>query len=577
MEATPNLFAERVPINWLPNETLFSLCSRYHILSGNHRASSTCERLFGHPKQGSAHDLPSRIGEFVSRTGGQLGTAHEIIYQRTLLPIYLPFLSAEELEEALAALAGTSIGSLKYKLGLTASRFGANHPLKACLTCSVKDIEEHGVAYWHLSHQWPGVVVCPVHRTPLLYSNLKATGVQRFQWVLPRRETLIQSKVDIGRSKTVVSMAMAAIQLAKLPPNTYLEAGNVIAAYRAGLEDRGLLKGASKNSLYGSEIGRQYLNHLAPLLNHPEFRGLPTTPDAAYKEVAKLSSGSCLSLHPIRHLALITWLYPDFESFLTQSLHGLGQFSSRPSSLQTTEEKLVREDERKIPFLRLVASGLTVSAASHSIGIDPITGMAWAANQGISVEKRPSLVKGEAKTIIVSALRQGASKESVAKLGSVSVASVTRLLRTEVGLQAVWHRAQTESRRSAARKKWLEVVSQNPLGGIKSIRILEPAAYAWLYRNDREWLTEQVSSLAQVKNVGGVTLNWDERDRRLSDEVRLAGLRAAKRLNGKKVRLCHLYQEIPDLKAKISKLDRLPLTRMSIEQVLAARTGDIGQ
>lgn len=577
MDATQNLFAERAPINWLPDETLFSLCSRYHLLSGNHLASSTCERLFGHPKQGSAHDLPSRIGEFVSRTGGQLGTAHEIIYQRTLLPIYLPFLTAEESEKALAALAGTSIGSLKYQLGLTASRFGASHPLKACLTCAVSNVEEYGVAYWHLSHQWPGVVVCPVHRTPLLYSNLKATGVQRFQWVLPQRESLVQQKADITPSEAVVSLAMAAIKLAKLPPNTSLEAGNVIAAYRAGLEERALLKGASKSSLFGSEIGRQYSKHLAPLLNHPELRGLPATSEAAYREVAKLSSSSCLSLHPIRHLALITWLYPDFESFLTQCLNRPGQCPSHLSSLQTVEDKLMREDERKIRFLKLVASGLTVSAASHSIGIDPITGMAWAANQGISVEKRPSLVRGEVKARMVSALKRGSSKESVANLGGVSVASVTRLLRTEVGLQAAWHRAQTATRRRAARTKWLNVVSLNPRGGIKSIRILEPATYAWLYRNDRDWLTEQVSSLAQAKNVGGVPVNWDERDTRLSDEVRLVGLRVAQRLNGKKVRLCHLYQEIPDLKAKISKLDRLPLTRKAIEQVLAARTGGIGQ
>ena len=108
-----DLFGGLVPHEWLPNETLFSLCSRHHRLSANHRASSTCQALFGHPSQGSAHDFPSRLGEFERLTGARLGTADEIIRLRTVLPYYLPFASSEVASAAIAAMAGPSIGGVR--------------------------------------------------------------------------------------------------------------------------------------------------------------------------------------------------------------------------------------------------------------------------------------------------------------------------------------------------------------------------------------------------------------------------------------------------------------------------------
>jgi len=55
---------------WLPDETLFSLASRHHVVSGNVRPGDTCFQLFGHKRLGSSHDLPARVDEFVRRTAG---------------------------------------------------------------------------------------------------------------------------------------------------------------------------------------------------------------------------------------------------------------------------------------------------------------------------------------------------------------------------------------------------------------------------------------------------------------------------------------------------------------------------
>ena len=67
----PDLFP--IVDTWLPGETLYSLASRHHLVSGNILAANTCEQLFGHSRLGCSHDLPGQLDEFVKRTGGGLG------------------------------------------------------------------------------------------------------------------------------------------------------------------------------------------------------------------------------------------------------------------------------------------------------------------------------------------------------------------------------------------------------------------------------------------------------------------------------------------------------------------------
>jgi hypothetical protein len=60
----PPLVEPGLPHAWLPDETLFSLCSRYHRASGNQLPTTTCKALFGHKLQGAAHDFPARLNHF---------------------------------------------------------------------------------------------------------------------------------------------------------------------------------------------------------------------------------------------------------------------------------------------------------------------------------------------------------------------------------------------------------------------------------------------------------------------------------------------------------------------------------
>lgn len=160
---------------WLPDETLFSLVSRQHQLSGNVRASKTCLDAFGLDRLGADANIPSIPGAFVVATHGRYGSAEEILLHHTVLPYYLPLASAKVRANVWASLTPDEPHSSKYALGQLTGRFCAHHPLRACVACMAEDQASFGVAYWHRLHQLPSVWICPKHGTLLLESRRRQT------------------------------------------------------------------------------------------------------------------------------------------------------------------------------------------------------------------------------------------------------------------------------------------------------------------------------------------------------------------------------------------------------------------
>lgn len=556
-----------LPQAWLPDETLFSLCSRYHSLSGNRLASTTCRLLFGHKTQGSAHDFPARIDHFLSVAGTSLGSAVDIIEDRSLLSLYLRFANPVLVERVLRAARETSAGSLKFHLGLLTSRFRANHPLKACLQCMSEDVRDHLTTYWHKTHQLPGVWTCSRHRCWLVVSDLKATGVARFQWVLPYHSQLVPVQASPPPA--------AALALAAMVTDISTRRGLTLSqqaireTYRQGLGIRGLL-GTSGRRLCHMEAGNGYAAFLGPLPRTEQLGGLPESPGAASVEIARLIGPVRSGIHPLRHLALATWLFDSAETFLEQyhaNLRpGFAGEPTRPTELASAGRDV--HDERQGQLVALLGAGVPVSRAARAVGVDTNTGMAWAASHGIATPRRPKVLKPEVRSKLLRLLKRGVSKESVAAAGKVSVQTITNFLRTEVGLHQTWKEAQFQGAKRRSRRRWLRYITANPHSGVKAARLAEPAVYAWLYRNDRDWLKAQTSAMERVARSPQARVDWDQRDRQLSEQVRRVALELHEAEPDRRIKLFQIYQRIPELKAKLFKMDRLPLTRSALHAVV---------
>lgn len=568
-----DLFAKSPFLAWLPGETLFSLISRHHYFSGQSLSSRTCVRFFGHPRAGSQHDLPSRLVRFVSRTDGCFGDVETVAKNHTLLAYYAPFISPEELNNAIACMAADSVAHLKLRLGILTSRFRANHPLKSCEACMAEDRSAFGWAYWHLEHQYPGVWICQRHGQQLRESILKATGVGRFLWHLPGVEHFRHWPADLRKAildghTALQSLSRQVIDLTTKASDLSIDKSRLHEVYRAELVRRDWV--TRGGSFRMPVIAASFVDHVKHLRAVPELEALPTTANEAAIQLGRLLRPPRSGTHPLRHMVLINWLFGSAEAFW----HAQESAFNPPIALPTTDfpsdqkSECSSNDPRREQLIGLLTvQKKSMRMAARAIGIDVGTAMSWAAQAGLTVPRRPKKLFGEVRQRAIAELQKGNDKAIVAAAAQISVVTVTKLLLSEVGLHAAWRQAKNDRARATSREVWDRLLQTHSSVGIKFLRALEPASYAWLYRNDRAWLdSHKPDQLTLPKRSGGLHVLWDKRDQTLSAEVQQAEQLLRSSLGKRQIRLWQIYQAVPALKAKISALDRLPLTRRSIDQ-----------
>lgn len=553
-------------LDWLPDETLFSLCSRQHSFWGYGHSWNTAKLLFGGRASGTHHDFPNCLDQLLGRVGPVWGPVGEIAESRTLLRFYRPFLSMDEVRNAIAAMRSPSVAHLKMKLGILTSRFRANHPLKSCPICRGQDEAEQGCSYWHLMHQYPGVWACHRHGVPLEESLIKSSGVGRFLWALPAADksghrALVPDDGVLARWQSLAEFTVA-LANSKQPPG-WLYADRIQEAMLAEVRHRGWM-----TSGYGLRIrfmADDFYEYCRAFKNIREFDGLPQTLTDAERHLGRLLRPLRTGTHPLRLITAAHWLFGKADS-----LHAALEGHDDRLKPETEGERGRPEADpslRQEALTRLVA-GTPPSAVAREMGVDVRTAQAWAAQQGIEVRRRASLLRPDKLADLKTDLESGMEKAECAARSSVSVSTVNRILRTEVGLHSKWQQARNSRARSSARGSWEELREVHGHQGIKFMRAVEPAVYAWLYRNDLAWLRENQPE-TKLKQDNGSRLSWDARDLALKAAVDVAVLAIRESAPGRSLKLWQVYQLVPDLKAKLAKLDRMPLTSKALERALA--------
>jgi Tn7-like transposition protein D/TniQ len=565
-------------LEWLPGESFFSLCSRLHRYWGHTLASATARQLFATTRVGSAHDLPSGLARFEERTSGRLGPASTIARDRTLLAYYKAFIAPAQTDAAVERMRSQNVAHLKLRLGILTSRFRANHPLKACPRCMQTDREQFGWAYWHLEHQFPGVWICPDHQEPLRESLLKATGVERFQWHLPDETQFRWPAQAVWTSSAIdrlTQLANGSLAVVRGVSDTHLSPDRLHLLYRREIAHRGWV--SSGGSLRLKELASDFVSFIKPARECAELRAFPATASEARTQLPALLRAPIEGTHPLRHVAIIVWLYGDGSRFL-DAYRQLNDAAGVEGNLETMHDESRPEETSggnakqagKLKLVELVqCQGLSMRAAAMQLDVQTETAMVWASEMGLEVKRRPKQLKDDVRASAIAKLVAGEDKRSAALAANVSEVAITKLLRTEAGLHFAWHAARRKQASGKARSAWLRCIQEHPGIGIKLARAMEPAAYAYLYRNEKSWLEENLPAPAARTPGNHSSIRWDQRDLEFSQAVQLAALRLhERRVDQRSLKLPEFLQELPDLKAKLRALDRLPLTRRAIERAL---------
>ena len=541
---------------WLPDETVFSWASRYHRLAGNRLAEETCVALFGDRRQGAQHDFPTRLARLAAGTAGQLGDAEGMALNHTLLRYYLVTRQPNEIAAAIATLAGPSAGALKFRLGILTSRFRANHPLKACPACIQADAAARGSPYWRLPHQYPGVWICLQHGMPLQVSTVKSNGVNRFGWVLPA-DAGLADVVPTGASAALSRFAMLVAGWSALSPGALTPSG-IAAACRMQLNrSSSWLRRPNR-----TDAGASLATAITELRDVPELQALPSTPAQGKAELDRWVFAPRGGTHPLRHLAVIYWLFPSWPEFIATYAEA---HTTAPAAVHLPPTVEVA-DARRTAFVADLTAGHSVTAASKRVGITAGTGLAWAAQHGFNTSRRPKTVTEPLQRSIADDLARGDDKADIAHRHRVSIQAVTRVLRSEVGLADRRRRAQHDRSLQMSRQAWTAARDAWPGATVAYLREHAGAAYAWLRRHDKDWLDlhlpERLQRLPATPRV-----DWDRRDIELAEAVRKIASGLATSSTGQQLRPWQIYQALPELKAKQGALARLPLTSRALAEV----------
>lgn len=142
----------------LPDETIASRVSRYHLLRGHSKARDTFGELFESAPFNLGHWVPPKLEVLATKLPGipeiNLGNLHS---ESTLLTLFRIFgATSQQRQNSHDSAANERMP--RRIVGET----GSTH---VCLSCAADDVQSEGIPYIHRAHQIPGVTACWRHGT----------------------------------------------------------------------------------------------------------------------------------------------------------------------------------------------------------------------------------------------------------------------------------------------------------------------------------------------------------------------------------------------------------------------------
>ena len=507
-----------------PDETLFSVVARFHVLFGGSSAGSTLQRVFGRRTVVTSSGFPGYLCAVERVLPISLGLdAASLIERHTLLPYYRAFLKEDRIALAEKSMRAGNASAINGILGLLAANVGETLGVRRyCVQCIQADAAEYGQPYWHRSHQLPFVIVCDRHRESLHFAgvvprsplrhglNLPGTAAR---WHKPSVKRL--EEADIAVAMHIAKESRLLLERGERHPRRALA-----EAYRRRVVAlSGRSRGMRLASLVAVEaIGRRY----SSLGKAGSFHFLSSF-EQIWSWTSELTSERRLTSHPWKHIVAadilfggITELFENARQITmeksrdSESDRGSEQSISKPIDTSTAAG-MQRRSEQRHHLATLLASGTSLRQAAHKIGVSTTTARIHAEQLGVCVTRRrkiPADVEGR----VVTALASGVTRAQISSEYGVSLAYVDRVLATNMYLQQQRRDLLKENRRHEARTALLRYLEDYPDDGISDARNAPIACVPWLYRNDREWLAAQFATRSPRRREGRQKINWTTRD-----------------------------------------------------------------
>jgi hypothetical protein len=561
----------------LPGEALLSACARYKDRLGVENDRQTTRDLFHAKNVTVSLTLPTNLKVFIQTLPKGHGyTEEHIIANHTLFPYYAFGLSDTRAKKLHADMMGSNGKAIHLSTGITASPIPKPRYARFCPTCLKEDIENYGETYWHISHQIPGICVCPKHAVWLEDSTFPIRGQSaKYKLEPPRKVAIFLNPSPLNLAKSIdrhrlwlAKEAMSTMELTPLRSEPIkLRKHYLHLLHQKGLAlSNGRLKIQKILDAFNNFYPQNFLKELGCEIQ-------ANTKESWLLRNLRLSEER---ISPIQHLLVIHFLGWDVKSISANPIIKLDMpFGSGPwhclnqvclYHLQKTIQAVTIHHKEGFPVgvFSCPKCGYTYSRRGPDRSSE-------------DKYRKPRIIdyghQWREKIIKLSADSKISLRAKARELG-VDPKTVLRhqnLKSSGHGLEGS-HKSKKTKEIKSRRTLWLALVKQHPGLGVAELRKLSPSTYSWLYRNDRSWLMTQRPkspnrSLGRYKRV-----DWAARDETLSNQIRGAvenitsrpgkAVQVTRSSIGREMGALHLFQK---------EINKLPLTRQILCEVVEDR------
>ena len=299
-----------------PDELLYSACARYHRKVRHISKATTSLYLFGTERTKMVVDFPTRLGHLAAQLPSHTYSVDILIDDNTLLPVFLPFTGAKQVEKLRGFMDGQGGMGIHGKIGLLTSGIRLKN-LRFCVACAAEDQTSYGQAYWHRLPQVPGVEVCPTHSLYLCESDVPMRSSSSYQGLLTAKEAIANLPPDRKTPRTLnpsdhedgillqLALGMASLLNTRFQPDQHL----MRRRYANLLFECGLASfaGVVKQGRLTTQFLKYYPPDFLARLGC-ELKGRHTW-------LRRVMQGGKSARHPLHHLLLITFLGSTPEKF----------------------------------------------------------------------------------------------------------------------------------------------------------------------------------------------------------------------------------------------------------------------
>jgi len=471
----------------VPEETIFGIASRHHILTGNLISGRTNFQLTDKKGAHFSVAFPSDLNKFFARLVLPINSVAGLIENHTELPYFRPFVSTPRYAKIFRAIQAGSARSSKAILGVNKGMVGRN-PIRFCPECGKEDEEDIGIPTWYRVHQLPGVIVCPYHGIPLKVSFELCNRQRREQLFLPN-STQFDLDYRVPSSKLIDEKLLLIARLSAqtlLARNFENSSALLRKQYLVNLHNKGL---ASKTFvLKKAEFMKEFVNFWSPVTRIDPFSSLFNSFAEAMPWPAMLCHEPRGLQHPLRHLLLIGFLEKDIDSFMLPTAIAINSTVQPARSDSATVELQIR---------CMNSQGKSLTETAKVIGLSGRTTSSKAARMGIFYARRTLIIKPYVQFMIRSAISAGETVNSIVEETNLPEHVIVKLLETAPSPQMQLWAARFEERRRACRNSVLAALDDPAFTGFWSIRDIVSADFYWLYRNDKKWVMNQKRLIEQ--------------------------------------------------------------------------------